>query len=108
MLKNVDPSNPRCQSICLAPSRELARQIVDNVAEIGKYTSTTFQLVVKDSIARNTKVQAQIVVGTPGSVVELIRRRLLDVSSVKLFVLDEADNMLDQQGLGDQSIRVKK
>jgi ATP-dependent RNA helicase DDX19/DBP5 len=107
MLKNVDPSNPNCQSICLAPSRELARQIIDNVGDIGKYTSSTYQLVIKDSIARNVRVQAQIVVGTPGSVLELIRRKLMDVSSVKLFVLDEADNMMDQ-GLGDQSIRVKQ
>jgi ATP-dependent RNA helicase DDX19/DBP5 len=54
------------------------------------------------------KVEAQVVIGTPGTVADLIKRRALDVSKVKIFVLDEADNMLDGQGLGDQSVRVKK
>ena len=53
-------------------------------------------------------MEAQVVIGTPGTVADLIRRRALDVSKVKIFVLDEADNMLDGQGLGDQSVRVKK
>jgi ATP-dependent RNA helicase DDX19/DBP5 len=39
---------------------------------------------------------------------DLIRRRQFDVSQLKLLVIDEADNMLDQQGLGDQCVRVKK
>jgi len=39
---------------------------------------------------------------------DLIRRRVIDVSDVKVFVLDEADNMLDKDGLGDQTLRVKK
>jgi superfamily II DNA/RNA helicase len=41
-------------------------------------------------------------------VLDLIKRRKINVRNVKIFVLDEADNMLDQQGLGDQSIRVKQ
>jgi len=48
-----------------------------------------------------------VVVGTPGTVMDLIKRRQLDVSQMKVLCLDEADNMLDQQGLGDQCIRVK-
>lgn len=39
---------------------------------------------------------------------DLIRRRQLDATNIKILVLDEADNMLDQQGLGDQCIRVKQ
>ena len=39
---------------------------------------------------------------------DLLRRKVIDVSEVKVFVLDEADNMLDQDGLGDQTLRVKK
>ncbi|GAA5807899.1 RNA helicase required for poly(A+) mRNA export [Mucor flavus] len=95
------------QAICLAPSRELARQIIDVVQEMSKFTSITSKLVVKDSLKRNEPVQAQIIVGTPGTVAEVIKRRQLPVKAVKIFVLDEADNMLDQDGLGDQSIRIK-
>ncbi|KAK4511118.1 uncharacterized protein ATC70_012329 [Mucor velutinosus] len=95
------------QAICLAPSRELARQIMDVVEAMSKYTNITTKLVVKDSLRRNEHVQSQVIVGTPGSVADVIRRRLLPVQAVKIFVLDEADNMLDQDGLGDQSIRIK-
>lgn len=95
------------QAICLAPSRELARQIMDVVKAMSKFTNITTKLVVKDSLQRNEPVQAQIIVGTPGTVADVIKRRLLPVQAVKIFVLDEADNMLDQDGLGDQSIRIK-
>lgn len=95
------------QAICLAPSRELARQIMDVVEAMSKYTNITTKLVVKDSLKRNEPVQSQVIVGTPGSVADVIRRRHLPVQGVKIFVLDEADNMLDQDGLGDQSIRIK-
>jgi ATP-dependent RNA helicase DDX19/DBP5 len=53
-------------------------------------------------------VHASVIVGTPGTTMDLIRRKQLDVSKLKLLVIDEADNMLDQQGLGDQCLRVKR
>jgi ATP-dependent RNA helicase DDX19/DBP5 len=59
-------------------------------------------------VERGTSLTAHIVVGTPGTVADLIKRRSIAVDKVSIFVLDEADNMLDQQGLGDQSIRIKK
>lgn len=80
---------------------------MDVVEAMSKYTNITTKLVVKDSLKRNEHVQSQVIVGTPGSVADVIRRRLLPVQAVKIFVLDEADNMLDQDGLGDQSIRIK-
>ena len=52
-----------------------------------------------------------ILVGTPGTMTDLIRRRVIDVSDVKVFVVDEAfevDDVLDKDGLGDQTLRVKK
>jgi ATP-dependent RNA helicase DDX19/DBP5 len=95
------------QAICLAPSRELARQIMDVVQAMSKFTQITSQLVVKDFLRKKEPVHAQVVVGTPGTVMEMIKKRQLPVQAVKIFVLDEADNMLDQDGLGDQSIRIK-
>ncbi|KAG0165819.1 RNA helicase required for poly(A+) mRNA export [Apophysomyces sp. BC1015] len=95
------------QAICLAPSRELARQIMEVVQQMSKYTDITSTLVVKDSVRKKQPVQGQIIVGTPGSVQDMIKRKLLPVQGVRILVLDEADNMLDQDGLGDQSVKIK-
>jgi ATP-dependent RNA helicase DDX19/DBP5 len=81
---------------------------MDVVQAMSKFTQITSQLVVKDFLRKKEPVHAQVVVGTPGTVMEMIKKRQLPVQAVKIFVLDEADNMLDQDGLGDQSIRIKK
>lgn len=110
MLSRVDPSNPKCQAVCLLPARELARQTLDVIQEMGKFTQVTTRIAVPGSYDTKSTlpVSAQIIVGTPGTVLELQKRRRLDLLAVKVFVLDEADSMLDAQGLGDQCIRVKK
>ncbi|WFD43840.1 RNA helicase [Malassezia psittaci] len=107
MLSRIDFSIEKPQAIALAPSRELARQIMDVVQAMGKFTPVKTAFAIPDAIKRGEKVQAHLVVGTPGKTFDLIKTRALDPSAVKVFVLDEADNMLDQQGLGEQSIRVK-
>ncbi|KAJ3033046.1 RNA helicase required for poly(A+) mRNA export [Rhizophlyctis rosea] len=107
MLSRINFNLDAPQALCLAPARELARQIMDVVKEMGKYTPVTTQFAIKESLGRGEKVKGHVVVGTPGTVMELIRRNQLPVNNVRIFVLDEADNMLDQMGLGDQSIRVK-
>ncbi|KAF8740101.1 hypothetical protein AX14_008729 [Amanita brunnescens Koide BX004] len=109
MLSRVDFSVNKPQALCLAPSRELARQIMSVVVAMGKFTNVQTEYAIKDNLPRNaTKVTAQIIVGTPGTMLDLIRRNVIDVSEIKVFVLDEADNMLDQDGLSDQTLRVKK
>lgn len=109
MLTRVDVTlGDVTQAICLAPSRELARQTLEVIQEMGKFTKITSQLIVPDSFAKNQAIKAHVVVGTPGTVLDLMRRKLINLPQVKIFVLDEADNMLDKQGLGDQCIRVKK
>ena len=50
----------------------------------------------------------QIVVGTPGTMYDFIKKKQLDVSKVKVFVIDEADSMLDVQGLGEKSVLIRK
>jgi len=109
MLSRVDFAKNKPQALCLAPSRELARQIMSVIAAMGKFTSVQTEYAIKDHLPRSvTNVTAHVVVGTPGTMTDLIRRRVIDVSDVKVFVLDEADNMLDKDGLGDQTLRVKK
>jgi ATP-dependent RNA helicase DDX19/DBP5 len=108
MLSRIAYEQKTVQAICLAPTRELARQIVDVVKEMGKFTPVTVTLAIKDQVKRGEQLNAHIVVGTPGTVMDLLKRRTLDARHVNVFVLDEADNMLDLQGMGEQSQRVKK
>ncbi|GMF04314.1 unnamed protein product [[Candida] boidinii] len=108
MLSRCDENSNTVQAIVLSPARELARQTLDVINEMGKYTNMKTSLIVPGAFERGAHIKSQIVVGTPGSVGDLIRRRQISVDSLKVFVLDEADNMLDAQGLGDQCVRIKK
>lgn len=109
ILSRLDYTKPeQPQALCLAPSRELARQIEGVVKSIGSFVEgLTVQAAVPGAYERGQQIKAMVVVGTPGTVMDLIRRRQLDPREMKVMCLDEADNMLDQQGLGDQCLRVK-
>lgn len=108
MLTRVDTSTREPQALVLAPSRELARQILGVVKSMGQFVpGLEVVAAIPDPSRRGQKYEGQIVVGTPGTVMDMIRKRLLNASKMKVLVLDEADNMLDQQGLGDQCKRVK-
>lgn len=106
MLSRADPKIKAPQALCCAPTRELARQIMEVIKKLGRFTEFEYALIVKD--IERKKITAQIVVGTPGKLLEVIKRRLLDLRGIKMFVLDEADVMLDRQGLADQSLRIKR
>ncbi|PSS20663.1 hypothetical protein M430DRAFT_66332 [Amorphotheca resinae ATCC 22711] len=109
ILSRLDYTKPKSpQALCLAPSRELARQIEGVIRSIGQFVDgLTIQAAVPGAVERNAKVESMVVVGTPGTVLDLIKRRQFDTSEMKVLCLDEADNMLDQQGLGEQCLRVK-
>lgn len=108
MLSRIDFSKNKTQALCLAPSRELARQIMSVVVAMGKFTPVQTEYAIKDNLPKGaSRITAHIVVGTPGTMTDLLKRKVIDTSEVKVFVLDEADNMLDQDGLGDQTLRVK-
>ncbi|KAG1739178.1 P-loop containing nucleoside triphosphate hydrolase protein [Suillus paluster] len=108
MLSRIDFSKNKTQALCLAPSRELARQIMSVVVAMGKFTPVQTEYAIKDNLPKGaSRITAHIVVGTPGTMSDLLKRKVIDTSDVKVFVLDEADNMLDQDGLGDQTLRVK-
>lgn len=110
VLSRIDLSKPdQPQALILAPSRELARQIQGVIQSIGQFcTNLRVEVAIPGIVPRGQGIKGSAIVGTPGTVMDLIRRRQFDVSQLKLLVIDEADNMLDQQGLGDQCVRVKK
>ncbi|KAK5798900.1 DEAD-domain-containing protein [Linnemannia elongata] len=95
------------QALVLSPSRELARQTMEVIQEMGKFTQVTTTQAIKDENLPS-RVNSHIIVGTPGTVSDLIKRRVIDAKNIRLYVLDEADNMLDMQGLGDQSRNLKR
>ncbi|KAJ5925529.1 hypothetical protein N7454_008168 [Penicillium verhagenii] len=97
------------QALILAPTRELARQIVGVIQVMGQFLDGMIigTAVPADSATRAESMTASVVVGTPGTVQDMIKKRRLNPSQLKVLVLDEADNMLDLQGMGDQCIRVK-
>eukprot|EP00029_Vermamoeba_vermiformis_P004262 TRINITY_DN14804_c0_g1_i1.p1 TRINITY_DN14804_c0_g1~~TRINITY_DN14804_c0_g1_i1.p1 ORF type:complete len:453 (+),score=204.66 TRINITY_DN14804_c0_g1_i1:95-1453(+) len=107
MLSRADPAVKKTQALCCAPTRELARQIYEEVKKLAKFTTFEVLLVVKDSPVPK-KTDAQIIIGTPGRIIDLIRRRAIETQAIKIYVLDEADVMLDIQGLADQSTRIQK
>jgi len=110
VLSRVDLTKPtQPQALVLAPSRELARQIQMVIQTVGQFCENLIvEAAIPGSISRETGVKSSVVVGTPGTVMDLVRRRQFDVSQLKILVIDEADNMLDQQGMGEQCVRVKK
>jgi len=105
VLERIELSQKQCQALILAPTRELANQSHKVVCSIGDYLN-----VVCHACIGGTKVSddidmlrrgVHIVVGTPGRVFDMIDRRALDARNVKIFVLDEADEMLSR-GFTDQ------
>ncbi|KAI9657709.1 MAG: RNA helicase required for poly(A+) mRNA export [Bathelium mastoideum] len=108
MLGRVDLGTRQPQALVLAPSRELARQIMGVVQTMGQFMEgLVVSAAIPDPSRRGQRLEGQVIVGTPGTVTDLARRRQLDLSRVGVIVLDEADNMLDQQGMGDQCFRVR-
>lgn len=108
ILSRIDLSVVTPQALVLAPSRELARQILGVIQHMGQFIDGLKTMAaIPDPTKRGQKFDAHVLVGTPGTVMDMIRRRLIDAKNMKILVLDEADNMLDQQGLGEQCTRVK-
>ncbi|KAK9365150.1 P-loop containing nucleoside triphosphate hydrolase protein [Lipomyces kononenkoae] len=105
VLQKIDPSVKQCQALILAPTRELAQQIQKVVVAIGDYTNVTCHACIGGTAIRDDvrilQEGVQIVVGTPGRVQDMIQRRALRTDNVKIFVLDEADEMLSH-GFKDQ------
>ena len=98
-LASIDLTDPRTQAIILSPTRELAVQTHKVILGLGDYcTGFTSHVCVGGLAVREdiSKLQrgVHVVVGTPGRVFDLINRHALYTDAVKLFVLDEADEML--------------
>jgi ATP-dependent RNA helicase DeaD len=105
ILSRLGSSEGRINSIILTPTRELAIQVNDELNRIAKYTKVKL-LPVYGGQPIDRQISAlrrgiDIVVGTPGRVLDLIKRKVLDLSTVRFLVLDEADEMLNMGFIDD-------
>ncbi len=101
--KSAIPRQPRV--LILAPTRELAAQIRDSVDKYGKYTKIS-HTVIFGGVGQNPQVAAlnrgvHVLVATPGRLMDLINQKQITLASVEIFVLDEADRMLDMGFIHD-------
>jgi len=105
ILQNLDYNQVECQALVLAPTRELAQQIEKVMRALGDYQQVKCHACVGGtSVREDTRILqsgVHVVVGTPGRVYDMLRRRALRADGIKMFVLDEADEMLSR-GFKDQ------
>ncbi|CCE27936.1 probable translation initiation factor eIF-4A [Claviceps purpurea 20.1] len=105
VLQKIDPAVKQCQALILAPTRELAQQIQKVVVAIGDFMNIECHACIGGTSVRDDMKALQdgpqVVVGTPGRVQDMIQRRILKTDGMKMFVLDEADEMLSR-GFTDQ------
>jgi len=104
-LQSIDLRVEQTQALILAPTRELAQQTQKVVRALGDFLHITSHACVGGTLVRDDirtlREGVQIVVGTPGRVTDMINRQVLNMNTVKLFILDEADEMLSR-GFKDQ------
>ena len=100
VLQKINPDVKKPQAIVLCPTRELAVQVAEEIRKLAKYMSDIKVLPVYggQEIVRqikSLKAGVQIIVGTPGRVMDHMRRKTVKFDSVSMVILDEADEMLD-------------
>jgi translation initiation factor 4A len=98
LLQRCDPNIRGCQAIVIVPTRELAAQIKDVCLKIGQYCRITPVLCIGGinvyDAKRELESGASVVIGTPGRITDMMQRRFLSTRSIKMMILDEADDML--------------
>ncbi|MGE8207093.1 DEAD/DEAH box helicase [Heyndrickxia sp. NPDC080065] len=105
LIEKIDIKNPNIQGIIIAPTRELAIQVSEELYKIG-YDARTKVLAVYGGQDIQRQIRAlkkgpQIIVGTPGRILDHIKRRTLKLDQVSTLILDEADEMLNMGFIDD-------
>jgi ATP-dependent RNA helicase DeaD len=105
MVERLNPKINRVQGLVLEPTRELAIQVADHISRFSRYSMLKVLPVYGGEPVRRQisalEAGIHIVVGTPGRIIDHLKRGTLNLSSVKIVVLDEADRMLDMGFVDD-------
>ncbi len=100
LLQLIDPFNKKTQALILSPTRELCMQIASDLNSYSKYlpdikVTAIYGGASFETQAKQLKAGTQIIAATPGRMLDMIMRKVADLSEVRFLVLDEADEMLD-------------
>ncbi|MFM9989536.1 DEAD/DEAH box helicase [Flavobacterium sp.] len=115
LLQLVDVNNPKIQAVILVPTRELGNQIFTNLESFAKYlpevsiASVCGGIPIKPQIER-LQQPTQIVIATPGRLIDLIKRGAINIKEINYLILDEADEMATalKEGLDEIAIDLPK
>lgn len=110
LLERIDPKDPSTQALILAPTRELCRQTAQQLQDLARFQSKVSTLPVYGGANISDQIRAlkkpqQILIATPGRLIDLIERGAVKLGSIDYLVLDEADEMLDM-GFKDEIDRI--
>ena len=109
MLQCINKNDDSLQAIILAPTRELAKQIFTVTSSLSSYMNLKINTVIggmrRSKYSYDYGNSYQIIVGTPGRLSDLISKKLVDTSNIKVLILDEADEMLSQ-GFREQLVKI--
>ncbi|MDO5442855.1 MAG: DEAD/DEAH box helicase [Bacteroidia bacterium] len=106
LLQKIDAASTDTQALIMSPTRELCMQICEDLKDYAKYCGSIRILSVYGGSSIRNQIESlkqgvQIVVATPGRLLDLIRRGSVDLSTVRFVVMDEADEMLNMGFLED-------
>ncbi|TRO53966.1 DEAD/DEAH box helicase [Candidatus Bathyarchaeota archaeon] len=112
LVMRADPSEEQIQGLVIAPTRELAQQVALMIRRFARYTGVKVQVVyggenINKQITRLGE-RPHVLVGTPGRLIDLIKRRVIDLRHVKVTVVDEADKMLEMGFIEDVGFILSK
>ena len=106
LLQRINPDSDATQALVIAPTRELCLQIAGDLADFAKYLDGVKIIPVYggssiDSQIKAIRKGAQVIVATPGRLIDLIKRGVVKLDSVNTVILDEADEMLNMGFIDD-------
>jgi len=109
MLQQLNEDDKKLQAIILVPTRELAKQINDVTTGLCKYTNYKVKLVIggakRSKYSYDYDEEHQILVGTPGRLSEMVSKGIIDLSDLRVLIMDEADEMLSF-GFREQMVKI--
>ncbi|MEG6523426.1 DEAD/DEAH box helicase [Desulfotomaculum sp. 1211_IL3151] len=105
MIEKLNPRKREVQTVIITPTRELAIQVAEEISKIGRYCRIKVLPIYGgqsiDRQIRSLRQGVQVIVGTPGRLLDHLRRQTLKVDQVDMIILDEADEMLDMGFIED-------
>jgi len=112
IIENLDTESKKIQALILCPTRELVIQVSEEFRKLMKYKENLYVVPVYggqeiERQLKSLKKGAQVIIGTPGRMMDHMRRGSIKMDSVKIVVLDEADEMLDMGFRDDMEVILK-